>query len=61
MQKEGVAISGPIDDSNVREQIQHLLEGGVTAFVNRERRYDNELSQYRRDVQLLSQGTSTAE
>jgi energy-coupling factor transporter ATP-binding protein EcfA2 len=61
MQKEGVAISGPIDDSNVREQIQHLLEGGVTAFVNRERRYDNELSQYRRDVQLLSQVTSTAE
>lgn len=56
MEKDGTPVSGPIDDANVREQIQHLLEGGVTAFVNRERRYDNELSQYRRDVQLLSQG-----
>lgn len=56
MEKDGAAVSGPIDDANVREQIQHLLEGGVTAFVNRERRYDNELSQYRRDVQLLSEG-----
>lgn len=54
MEKDGVPVSGPIDDGSVREQIQHLLEGGVTAFVNRERRYDNELSQYRRDVQLLS-------
>jgi ABC-type lipoprotein export system ATPase subunit len=54
MQKDGVPVSGPIDDGSVREQIQHLLEGGVIAFVNRERRYDNELSQYRRDVQLLS-------
>jgi hypothetical protein len=55
MEKDGVPVSGPIDDASVREQIQHLLEGGVTAFVNRERRYDNELSQYRRDVQLLSE------
>ncbi len=54
MTEAGKPISGPIDDGSVREQIQHLLEGGVIAFVNRERRYDNELSKYRRDVQQLA-------
>ena len=51
----GVQHSGPIDDPEVRKDIQNLLEGGVRAFVNRERRYDNELSKYRIDVGLMPQ------
>ena len=47
------AHSGPLDDENVRKDIQDLLEGGVQAFVNRERRYDNELSQYRNDLAAM--------
>ena len=50
-----VQHSGPIDDPEVRKDIQNLLEGGVRAFVNRERRYDNELSKYRIDVGLMPQ------
>lgn len=45
---------GPIDKDDVRKDIQNLLEGGVRAFVNRERRYDNELSKYRVDAGLSS-------
>jgi hypothetical protein len=45
---------GPIDNEDVRRDIQNLLEGGVRAFVNRERRYDNELSKYRVDAGLAS-------
>ena len=44
------AHSGPLDDARIRKDIQDLLEGGVQAFVNRERRYDNELSRYRSDL-----------
>jgi DNA repair ATPase RecN len=58
VEHEGKPVSGPIDDAQVRKQIQDLLEGGVNAFVNRERRYDNELSQYRRDVGLLADAHS---
>ncbi len=50
---EGVKHAGPIDSPEVRRDIQDLLEGGVRAFVNRERRYDNELSKYRIDVGLM--------
>lgn len=50
--------AGPIDDPAVRKDIQDLLEGGVRAFVNRERRYDNELSKYRIDVGLMHPPTS---
>jgi len=50
--------AGPIDDPAVRKDIQDLLEGGVRAFVNRERRYDNELSKYRIDVGLMQPPTS---
>ena len=52
--RDGKATSGPIDNIEVRKSIQDLLEGGVRAFVNRERRYDNELSKYRIDVGLLA-------
>jgi energy-coupling factor transporter ATP-binding protein EcfA2 len=45
---------GPIDAPYVRQDIQNLLEGGVRAFINRERRYDNELSRYRQDLHSTS-------
>ncbi|GEC74458.1 TrlF family AAA-like ATPase [Microbacterium maritypicum] len=54
MSRNDAPAAGPIDDPEVRKSIQELLEGGVRAFVNRERRYDNELSKYRIDVGLLS-------
>lgn len=38
---------GPIEDEAVRHDIQHIMEGGVRAFMQRERRYNNELSTYR--------------
>ena len=53
VERDGHKRSGPIDDPEVRKEIQGLLEGGVRAFVNRERRYDNELSKYRIDVGLM--------
>ena len=48
---------GPIELAEVRRDIQEVMEGGVAAFVMRERRYDNELSQYRRDLHTVSQRT----
>jgi hypothetical protein len=45
---------GPIELAEVRKDIQEVMEGGVAAFVMRERRYDNELSQYRRDLETVS-------
>ena len=64
MRRAGEAATGPIDNPEVRKSIQELLEGGVRAFVNRERRYDNELSKYRADVGMLARrrlGTPAAE
>lgn len=60
MKRNGTDTSGPIDNLEVRKSIQDLLEGGVRAFVNRERRYDNELSKYRTDVGLLARQRSRA-
>ena len=60
MKREGEATTGPIDNPEVRKSIQELLEGGVRAFVNRERRYDNELSKYRIDVGMLARRRSGA-
>jgi energy-coupling factor transporter ATP-binding protein EcfA2 len=39
--------SGPIEIPEVRADIQEIMEGGVAAFVSRERKYNNELSTYR--------------
>jgi hypothetical protein len=39
---------GAIENKLVREDIQNIMEGGVRAFVLRERRYNNELSDFRR-------------
>lgn len=45
----GVSVEhcGPLEDQRVRADIQQILEGGVEAFVRRERRYNNELNSYR--------------
>ena len=48
---------GPIETAEVRKDIQDVMEGGVAAFIMRERRYDNELSQYRRDLDTVSSRT----
>jgi energy-coupling factor transporter ATP-binding protein EcfA2 len=46
-----VAHCGAIEDERVRADIQQIMEGGVDAFVRRERRYNNELSTYRAAMQ----------
>lgn len=38
---------GPIENALVRADIQQIMEGGVEAFVRRERRYNNELNMYK--------------
>lgn len=38
---------GPLEDADVRADIQKIMEGGIEAFVRRERRYNNELNTYR--------------
>lgn len=43
----GEPIDGPVEVNAVREAIQRIMEGGVAAFVARERRYNNELNRYR--------------
>lgn len=42
---------GALEDQRVRADIQQIMEGGVDAFVRRERRYNNELSTYRAAMQ----------
>lgn len=46
---DGAAVEhcGALEDHLVRADIQQIMEGGVDAFVRRERRYNNELSTYR--------------
>ncbi|UQX87307.1 ATP-binding protein [Jatrophihabitans telluris] len=43
---------GAIEDDLVRKDIQKIMEGGVDAFVRRERRYNNELNGYRAAMQM---------
>ncbi|MEV0664273.1 TrlF family AAA-like ATPase [Actinomadura luteofluorescens] len=47
---------GSIDVQEVRTDIQNVMEGGVSAFVMRERKYDNELSNYRKDAASMQHG-----
>lgn len=42
---------GPLEDARVRADIQQIMEGGIDAFVRRERRYNNELNTYRAALQ----------
>lgn len=44
---------GPLEDPNVREDVQNIMEGGIEAFVRRERRYNNELNTYRAALHLV--------
>lgn len=53
--KIGVGDAGAIENVAVRKRIQDVMEGGVEAFVRRERRYDNELSQYRRAMRGMTE------
>lgn len=48
-ESEGATVEhcGALEDSRVRADIQRIMEGGVEAFVHRERRYNNEVSTYR--------------
>lgn len=39
--------AGAVEQTEVRRDIQRIMEGGVAAFVRRERRYNNELNTYR--------------
>lgn len=36
---------GAIEETPIRKDIQNIMEGGVTAFVKRERRYNNEIKE----------------
>jgi energy-coupling factor transporter ATP-binding protein EcfA2 len=47
---------GPIENQFVRTDIQKIMEGGVDAFVRRERRYNNELNSYRVAMEQVSPG-----
>lgn len=48
---------GPLENDLVRADIQQIMEGGVEAFVRRERRYNNELNTYRAALQQLASPT----
>lgn len=52
---------GPIENSLVRADIQRIMEGGVDAFVRRERRYNNELNSYRVAMQQRAQEPTAQE
>jgi ABC-type cobalamin/Fe3+-siderophores transport system ATPase subunit len=43
----GVRVEGPVEVAEVRHSVQNILEGGVEAFVAREKRYNNELNTFR--------------
>jgi predicted metal-dependent phosphoesterase TrpH/energy-coupling factor transporter ATP-binding protein EcfA2 len=47
---------GALEDAHVRQDIQRIMEGGVPAFVRRERRYNNELDTYRAALRALETG-----
>jgi energy-coupling factor transporter ATP-binding protein EcfA2 len=42
-----VREDGPVEVAPVRQAVQNVLEGGVEAFVAREKRYNNELDSFR--------------
>jgi len=52
-QIDGITVEhcGPLEDERVPADIQQILEGGVEAFIRRERRYNNELNSYRAALQ----------
>jgi len=48
---------GALENELVRSDIQRIMEGGVEAFVRRERRYNNEVNTYRLAMQEISEET----
>ena len=51
--------AGAIEDLLVRADIQRIMEGGVEAFVRRERRYNNELNGYRTALRQVANPASS--
>ncbi|TCU82252.1 hypothetical protein EDF48_1124 [Curtobacterium sp. PhB191] len=47
--------AGALENVLVRADIQRIMEGGVEAFVRRERRYNNEVNSYRLALQEVSE------
>jgi hypothetical protein len=45
---------GALEQPHVRRDIQQIMEGGVVAFVRRERRYNNELNTYRAALHAMN-------
>ncbi len=53
----GVVVHvGALEEHHVRRDIQQIMEGGVGAFVRREKRYNNELNTYRAALRAVSEG-----
>jgi DNA repair ATPase RecN len=50
---------GALEQPQVRRDIQQIMEGGVVAFVRREKRYNNELNSYRAALRAISEGESS--
>ncbi|MFF9563950.1 TrlF family AAA-like ATPase [Leifsonia sp. NPDC014704] len=46
---------GALENELVRSDIQRIMEGGVEAFVRRERRYNNEVNSYRLAMQAIAE------
>jgi hypothetical protein len=51
-----VAHIGALEQPPVRRDIQQIMEGGVAAFVRREKRYNNELNTYRAALKAVMEG-----
>jgi energy-coupling factor transporter ATP-binding protein EcfA2 len=57
-QGEPIVHSGALEQEHIRQDIQRIMEGGVPAFVRRERRYNNELNTYRAALRALAAAES---
>jgi energy-coupling factor transporter ATP-binding protein EcfA2 len=57
---ETVVHVGALEQPHVRRDIQQIMEGGVAAFVRREKRYNNELNSYRAALRAMSEGREPA-
>jgi hypothetical protein len=56
LEDETVVHVGALEQPHVRRDIQQIMEGGVVAFVRREKRYNNELSSYRAALRAIRDG-----
>jgi transcription initiation factor IIE alpha subunit len=51
---------GALEQPHVRRDIQQIMEGGIVAFVRRERRYNNDLNTYRAVLHAMNEDNDTA-